>query len=554
MLALTTSCFAAQEEEEFLRIYLMIQEADGFTAKGQTVKAAEVYTEAQAALKKLQTENPEWHKNIVKFRQDYISEKLAPIAAQLSTTKPGLTPAPGNDTAPGLEVKPAENTAELQNLRLQIDQLGRNNAELQAKLREALSVQPAAADPKELAKAQEEINNLKKERDLLKASLDQTTSRKPEDPSLPGQEKKLIDDITAKLAQQTELVASLQKENDLLKSQIIALKAPATTGDASAMAQELAITRMTLDTLQQTNVALRADNILKQQQLTEVTKERDTLKFQLSAFALATVSGNAPAPVGDNSSLAQQLKSAQAKLAIYEAKAIPFTEEEKAFLKQPGQQSQPDLKVSMTAPKKKPIEFPPGAAPIVEEAMLDLRNAKYDRAEKKFQDVLRQDEKNIYVLSYLAAAQMHQNHYEDAEKTLQKAMAIDPEDGGALSILGELKYYQEKYDAAIDALSLAAKAQPDDARLQFYLGRSLLQKGQRASAETALRKAVQISDDYGEAHYWLAFIYATANPPFTQLARWHYYEKALKNGYAPNKDFENLLDKKEPAPAPTTTP
>jgi Flp pilus assembly protein TadD len=436
---------------------------------------------------------------------------------------------------------------------------------LQAKLKEALSVQPAAVDPKELAKADDKIKALEKERDLLKTSLDQASAKKPADESAAAQEQKIVDDIKLKLAQQTELALSLQKENELLKTQIAAIKSVSTKlGDASALAQELAITKMTLETLEQTNIALRADGILKQQQLdelsknavprsvyAEVEKERDTLKDQLSAFGIATVRGTPPVSINKDE-LALQLKAAQAKLAVYEAKAIPFTPEEQALLKQPDQKREPDLKVSMSsanAPKKKVLEFPPGAAPIVEEADFDLSTGKYDKAEKKFQDVLRQDEKNLYVLSHLAAAQMHQNHFDEADKTLAKAIAVDPEDGGTLSILGQLRYFQEKYDAAVESLSLAAKAKPEDARVQYFLGKSLLQKGQRGSAEAALRKTVQLAPEWGEAHYWLAFIYATAQPPFKELARWHYFEKALKNNYAPNKEFEALLDKKEPAAA-----
>jgi len=42
---------------------------------------------------------------------------------------------------------------------------------LEAKLKEALAAQPAAVDPRELAKAQEQVKDLQKENELLKFSL-----------------------------------------------------------------------------------------------------------------------------------------------------------------------------------------------------------------------------------------------------------------------------------------------------------------------------------------------------------------------------------------------
>ena len=62
-------------------------------------------------------------------------------------------------------------------------------------------------------------------------------------------------------------------------------------------------------------------------------------------------------------------------------------------------------------------------------------------------------------------------------------------------------------------------------------------------AEAALRKAIQIAPGYGEAHSNLAVIYATQQPPFVELARWH-YQKALASGLPQNPEIEKFLDPK----------
>ncbi|MCX6895472.1 MAG: tetratricopeptide repeat protein [Verrucomicrobia bacterium] len=98
-------------------------------------------------------------------------------------------------------------------------------------------------------------------------------------------------------------------------------------------------------------------------------------------------------------------------------------------------------------------------------------------------------------------------------------------------------------------MSHAAELNPKDAEIQNFLGVTLSQKGQRAAAETALRKAIQLDPEYGSAHNNLAVIYLTQNPPQVELARWH-YQKALAAGQGRNAELESLLDQSaQPAAA-----
>ena len=89
-------------------------------------------------------------------------------------------------------------------------------------------------------------------------------------------------------------------------------------------------------------------------------------------------------------------------------------------------------------------------------------------------------------------------------------------------------------------MSRAAKLDPQNPEIQNYLGVTLAQKGLRAQAETALRKAIQLDPNDGPAHNNLAVIYASQQPPLTELARWH-YQKALDDGQPHNPDLEKLL-------------
>ena len=126
---------------------------------------------------------------------------------------------------------------------------------------------------------------------------------------------------------------------------------------------------------------------------------------------------------------------------------------------------------------------------------------------------------------------------------IRAALAQNPNDAYDLSILGHLQFLQGKYDDALDTLGRAAKIDPQNAEIQNYLGVTLAQKGLRAQAETALRKAVQIDPDYGPAHNNLAVVYISQQPPLVELARWH-YEKALAVGQPRNPDLEKVLSEK----------
>jgi len=168
----------------------------------------------------------------------------------------------------------------------------------------------------------------------------------------------------------------------------------------------------------------------------------------------------------------------------------------------------------------------------------------YARAAEKFQEVLHQDENNVYVLGHLADAQLALGQLDECEKTVKRTLALDPDDPPSLQFLGVLRYHQKKLDEALNALSLSAKYVPTNAGTQYYLGRVLAEKGLRSAAETAFRKALEVDPNYADAHYSLAFVYAVEKPPSLALARWH-YQRAVDMGHEKNQELEKLL-----APSP----
>jgi Flp pilus assembly protein TadD len=181
------------------------------------------------------------------------------------------------------------------------------------------------------------------------------------------------------------------------------------------------------------------------------------------------------------------------------------------------------------------------------EAQRAFSARRFDEAEKKYLEALQFDDKNVSTLQRLAAAQLEQSRPKDAESTLKRALEQNPREARTLLLMGIAKFDQDKYEEAFDHLSRSAAIDPQNPETQNYLGITLSQKGQRAAAETALRKAIQLSPSYASAHYNLAVVYATQQPPFLELARWH-YQKALAYGHTPNPEVEKMLEAKS-APA-----
>ena len=234
--------------------------------------------------------------------------------------------------------------------------------------------------------------------------------------------------------------------------------------------------------------------------------------------------------------LQNRIDTLRSRLEILEAEKIPYTDEEKKLFAEPNTGDQP-----VNTLQAKVATLPEGGADDFKAGQAALIEAKFGEAEQKFLHVLKLDEENPLTLGNLALAQMEQGNYEGAEASLTRALKNDDEDAFSLSLIGTLRYRQKKYDEARDYLAKAVKLNPEDSRAQHFLGSALNNLGQRKAAETALRKAVQIKPGYSEAHHNLAVVYATQNPPFIALAKFH-YDKAVAGGHKKNADLEKILN------------
>ncbi len=278
----------------------------------------------------------------------------------------------------------------------------------------------------------------------------------------------------------------------------------------------------------------------------QLERERDELTKRLRVMTRRVEDMRRQSGGTNLTSGTDQLAILRARLEAYEARAVPYSPEEMALMKQSAVANIP---ADTRKAQRQLRQIPAGAGTLLEEAKQAFILRRYDAAEGKLQQALQLDERNADMLTYLAAAQLEQDRLDQAEVNLKRALEVDPQNADGVSLMGLLRFRQERYDDAFDLLSQAAQLNPDNPYTQNYLGVTLSQRGQRKPAEAALRRAVALDPNYGEAHANLAAVYALQQPPYLELARWH-YDKALALGGRPNAEIEKRLATAGAATAP----
>ncbi|HAO79058.1 MAG TPA: hypothetical protein DCQ92_08800 [Verrucomicrobia subdivision 3 bacterium] len=584
---LTTARAQQEADARYLRIYDLIQQGDGL-AGTKPADALATFNTAQRQLQQFQKIFPDWNPDIISFRLNYLGEKISGLQSHVAAN---VVVVKTNEPA-GPAAVPVDNSAPLiaaLNAQLKSEQSEKET--LQAKLKEALAAQPAAIDARELTDAQEQIRQLMKENDLMKASQPASPVAGPEKnivtdthalnqarQKLAESKRKFLEEQaraeklvvenkklreSSKSAGNLDALAALRTENRKLRDQIAALNAAAANSpEVEKLAAELKAARAQIFSLKSAAAVATLEKLALEKKFAQfanapkpdlaafearirsLSQERDELMAKLDSVSRKNSRGKNDTVAAQVAALNDEVKTLRSRLAVNEAKAVPYTPEELALFRQSMPQP------SKVEPVRKSIhELPAGAAELVASAQQHFARREFDQAAADYQKILDRDQNNGLALANLATIELQQDKLADAEKHIKAAIVQNPDDAYNLSTLGYLKFRQEKYDEALAALSRAATIDPENPEIQNYLGVTLSHKGLRAQGETALRKAIQINPAYAPAHNNLAVIYLSQEPPLPQLARWH-YQKALEAGQPHNPDLEKMLADKGAPVAP----
>ena len=314
-------------DDAFIRIYNLIQQADANRETGQWSSARDAYTEAKSGLEVLRRNFPTWNERVVSYRLRYVTERLETLKTKPEASeKPATAPATGapvsSNAAPATALAPnGEVVAQFEQLNLQIQRLSSDKELLEAKLREALSAQPAPVDPREFQSAIERISALQTTNKVLLASLEQqqTERRNLVDKVVADEARAALDEANKNLLEQKvaagriekqkqEIEAklkdlqagplqTLQKENSTLKQQVTELKSDTERGKQVAdLAAKLTQIQIDLDESKKRNSALISEKAGLERQLAELqarTSEESLAKIRQLENSLALAKANA---------------------------------------------------------------------------------------------------------------------------------------------------------------------------------------------------------------------------------------------------------------------
>ena len=271
LLALLLTCSQARPDEgnQYAQIYALIEEGDYLSTSGKTSQALAKYVEGQTALIRFQQSNPNWNPDVVKFRLSDVAAKIALLSAKPATAS--QTNVPATHAAPERQTKPsppADWADQLSTLKEQVNQLQGDKVGLEAKLKEALAVQPTQLDPKELTKAQEQIKDLQKQNDLLNVSLTQEKSKPPQvDTNALSQAQQALAEANHKLDEQAKKVSALTSEKMALETRL--KQTPPPQAESKTAEQAHALAQANQKVAEQTK------------QLAALTSEKTTLEERL---------------------------------------------------------------------------------------------------------------------------------------------------------------------------------------------------------------------------------------------------------------------------------
>jgi len=322
LLAIALVVQADPQDELYATYYGMLQDAEALLAKGEESAALIRYRDVQEGLQKLQAAYPAYNSTVVKYRLEYVNQKITPLAAKYPNVKP--TPKPAA-TAPATKLAPAKSNlpvpvpepvftdSEITRLHDQIISLQTERIMLQKQLKDALAAKPAAVDPKELAKAEAQVADLQKERDLLKVSLQQEQAKaaKLVDPKEVTETRQQLASVNKDLAEQKKTVAKLTDDKADLEKKL-AKDLPGLKEEVSTLKKQLA----DANKLAGNAAKLESSNKALETLLASAKQENDSLKSANKRMGdLAKLEVEVKSLKTQNDTLATQLKDEQKRAA-----------------------------------------------------------------------------------------------------------------------------------------------------------------------------------------------------------------------------------------------
>ncbi len=534
----------AGPQEDYLQIYLLIQEAEKLESDGQAASAAARYDEAQKRLQQL----PEgWEEGIVKYRIKYCRDKIAKLK-DAKDANPGATPpsAPAPSTPTARETPPSSpsqisppSSEEINKLK---DEIGRLKQELASTKQQLTSALDEAKDLRaKLESAQQQLaaaksqNTEQKMADLLSenASLKEKLTKAEAQvktlqtggadgetsvPMLQAQLKK----VQGLLAAQQEANAAFEKTTSDLKQQLEAAQ------KSLAEARQQIASAQNPDAYRRENEILRGiiTRQLQEQARRDVAKkiaqeQLDSLKINSEMLRQQIDILGSPVVVLSEEERALLLKpnadlnngnTVTAPLTPPATKTVTVTtttSSAPAAPSTPAPAPAPTPAAPEPAPSvaSAPAPEPPGTTPpaTIPNASEQFTSPPATTAAPESEDYRSKPRipNDIRALAQQASDLFAQKRYDDAAAVYQKMIDKYPESLYAWSNLGVVRFQQQNFPEAQKALQQAVRLSPTDAFSHSILGIVYYSLGKYDDAVSTLTRAKALEPNDAKTHNYL---------------------------------------------------
>jgi tetratricopeptide (TPR) repeat protein len=169
---------------------------------------------------------------------------------------------------------------------------------------------------------------------------------------------------------------------------------------------------------------------------------------------------------------------------------------------------------------------------------------EYEEAVKAFEVVLEADDEQPAVWANVGACYLRMQQYDKSLKAYEEAIALESDNsshfqnlGSVYAAMGDSEKAREYYERAA---SMSTELSPTDAAVNYYnMGVTYINGGQTQEAAEALKKAIELDPNHGEAHYQLGITLLGLNEMDGALEELKTYLVVAPDG--PNVDVAKAL-------------
>ncbi len=557
-------------DDQFVKIYNLLLQADQLNDSGQTGQAYQKYMEVRDGLQRLQLGYPSWQPRVIKYRLGYVADKIAPLAIK-HKDQPGVTrqtPLAEATAAAAPNAEIAQLELRARNLAEEVDRLRAEKTVLEAKLREALSPHPVTDNRNQLLQSEERIRSLNKELDVLRVQLKQEKEKPPVDPSSEEAGKKALAEANRKLAAQSDSLAALaqekenllrqlrraekpsptdardlERENQKLKNEVAELKSsnrkkPSTPENAEALRKELESVASRLKEQLGQNEVLIAEKRALQSRVDRLSadakesaaptplpppgssarrspdRETESLrrdKSRLEKLVASLSSDLADARKSEKTEARSRIQRLEAERAELKNKLAESAKDAASRPKAPSRAELERLRSQLAAAQARVEAYELKKIPFTAEELAFFKQPKPSPADPKRETTsgkrsVKELPSGARQLVADAQSAFSTRRFDEAEAKYQELLRFDSENVYTLANLALVQIEQGRLDAAEANLTKALAAEPQDAYSLGLFGILRFHQSKLDDALDLLSKSVKIDANNAETHNYLGVV------------------------------------------------